>query len=1202
MDLKEIHLIGFKSFADKTVIRFEEGVTCIVGPNGCGKSNVADAVRWVLGEQSAKNLRGDNMQDVIFGGTDLRKGATFCEVTLVFDNTKKLFALDSTDVAMTRRLYRNGDSKYLINDTPARRKDMVALFHGIGLGKEGYSIIGQGKVQQIMNSQPEARRLIFEEATGLMVFKSRKQEIERKIDDAKSNLMIYCQRIDEAERRLGPLEKQAAAAREYHEYNGALKVAEANAYIYRYENAEGEKSKFKAQLAGYSDKIIALNVQVEKINRTYEQNREKIASADARLSDLNDRRVELSVGNERRDGELKLAREKISTYRSQIAEAAEFLAAAKERIGAIADELALGANNKKQAEKRLNEVENEIDALRAHISSLSEKIAVFERLLGENQQGQLSEAENLSRLKQQQGTLAARKEACQDKISEVKTALEKSEERRRRLADELATVAADKKKLAAFAAGRAQLQEKIDEVSEMQLTINQFNQDLFAANGELASLRDSLELYTSLKNRYEGYNDNVRRLLSTAKTNPELAKRIKGTVADVMRTEQKYEIAVETALGGALQNVVTANSDDATYLIEYLKRAHIGRVTFLPVTSMRPRPDAREIQRALSERGAIGLATELVKFEDYYYNVVTNLLGNTLICDTIYNANAIAKKYGNAFRIVTLEGDLVLTSGAMSGGANNRTNSTFLSGERKIEECKQKIAAKQRLIEKLKRAIEDAEETRKEAEADVEVLRAKYQSANSELAGLEQQEKVLSQQIGEAEKDIELYRFTLSELQRSLDALKAEEEFSAKSEEELALRRAGVQENIQAQREQCEGFKAEREEKSALLVELEKELTQLSALIERISADQHRLDEEKQSLARRVVTMEENKDEAERALSLLEEEAQEKQLTEEEKKAVQEIVDQIAEVSKEKEELNAKQIALDEERTATQEELTKQSDKRYKCEIEISKIDTNLENMRQRLEEAYQLDYEGCLEFRQENFDIGESAGTIASLKRKITLLGNVNPNAVEEYADERVHYDEMVTQRDDLTKAIDDLTEALNEIRGEMLKLFDAGFNEINENFKLTFKQLFGGGRAELQMDYVEGEDPLNAGVEIVACPPGKALKSISLLSGGEQALTAIAILFAILKARPMPFCILDEIEAALDDANVDRFASYLKQFAEQTQFVVITHRKPTMNQADTLFGVTMQEKGVSKIVSVKLAEVESKLGEGTVLGAQAE
>ena len=1197
MDLKEIRLSGFKSFADKTVIRFDEGVTCIVGPNGCGKSNVADAVRWVLGEQSPKALRGGNMQDVIFGGTQSRKPQSSCEVTLVFDNTNKIFDLDVAEVAMTRRLDRNGNSGYFINGQPSRLKDIVRLFHGIGLGKEGYSIIGQGKVEQIMNAKPEDRRLIFEEATGLMVYKSRKEEIERKIDSSKNNLYIYAQRIEEAERRLGPLSKQADAAKEYKEYSDSLKFNEVNTYVCRYDGAEDEKNKFRERVAGYSDKIISLNTQSELLNKSYEDTRRKAAEADQKLTDLNDRRVELSVGNERKDGEWKLVREKISTYKSQITAAGEFLENGKTRTGELADAVAAAKEAIKKGETRIAEIDNETDLLSQAIKALSGKIEVFEKLSDENRQSQLSSAENLSEIRKNQGSLSAQMQAAEDRIAELTSALKKEKARKEKLEEELDGVRKDLKKLKEFTSGgEKELADREEEIRDMQLTINNFNQELFSVGGQISSLKDSLEMYIGIKNRYEGYKDSVRRLLSVAKTNPEVGSHVKGTIADIIHTDQKYELAFEVALGAATQNVVTPTQDDARILIEYLKRTGGGVVTFLPVTGMKPRPDSREAQRATSEKGAIGLATDLIRYDEYYYNVVTNLLGNTLICDTVYNATAIAKKYGNTFRIVTLDGDIVSTSGSMTGGSRQQKGASVLAGERKIEECRENILKKQKYLEKLKIAIAESEKGKEEAEAALNALRAKYQGSLNELAVLSQREISLTKESEEAQSNIDVYAETLKGFEEKLGRLKDEEAYAGKSEEELNAMRQGAEATLEKQRGQCEAFKAERDEKSAKLHALEVEKAAAEKQIESLNADIRRYEKEKEDLIARIISTEREKATAEAELSALEEKAKQAELTEEEKAAVQAVNDEIATVSAEKEALNIRQVQLDEERTAVQEELTKQTDKRYKCEIEISKIDTNLENMRQRIEEAYGIDYEGCLALKADNFNVDEAAGLISALKRKITLLGNVNLNAVEEYADEKAHYDEMTVQRDDLQKAIDDLQQALDEIRAEMLKIFDAGFNDINENFKVTFKELFGGGNAELQMDYIEGQDPLEAGVEIVACPPGKKLTKISLLSGGERALTAIAILFAILKCRPMPFCILDEIEAALDEANVDRFASYLKHFSQETQFIVITHRRPTMNQSDALFGVTMQEKGVSKIVSVKLGEVEKQLGEGTV------
>ena len=874
MDLKEIQLVGFKSFADKTTIRFEEGVTCIVGPNGCGKSNVADAVRWVLGEQSAKSLRGSNMQDVIFGGTLERKPHSFCEVTLVFDNSNHIFDIDTTDVAMTRRLYRTGESKYLINNQPSRLRELVALFHGIGLGKEGYSIIGQGKVEQIMNAKSEDRRLIFEEALGLMVYKSRKNEIERKIESSNENLFIYRQRIDESQRHLGRMKGEAEKAREYNEYSETLKINEANTYIYRYENAESEKSKFKKDIANISDKIIDLNTQIERINRRLDENRETINQADLRLTELNDKRVVLSVGNERKDGELKLAKERIKTYRSQIEAAAEMLAASKVRIGEIDDEIALTNKKTEEDNQRIAQLETETEILEAAISTLSQKIEVFEKLTGETRASQLSSADDLSELKKNLGTLSARMEATKDRIEEFTLSLKKTKERKENLENELSAVRKEMKQLKNFTStGMQEFEEKQEEAREMQLTINDFNQELFNANGQIASLKENLEMYISLKNRFEGYKESVRRLLSISKTNPDLSKRIHGSLADVVTTEQKYERAIETAFGGAMQNVVTPTADDARYLIEYLKRTGGGVVTFLPVASMRPRPDSREIRRALEERGAMGLATELVKYDDYYYNVVSNLLGNTLICDTIANATTIAKKYGNLFKIVTLDGDTVSTSGAMTGGSRGRETGSLLSGERRIQECKENIARKQKYIEKLKAAIAESEKARAEAEAAVDALREKYQGANSEIAGLLQRESAILAQITETETALQTYEAALGELNVKLALLQSEEANSSMSEEQIAARRKDAEAQMVNQLNQCEAFKEERAAKSEALRKAELEYASLRLAIENQAETVARLTVEKEELVKRILDMEYEKTDAQTKLNGLEAEA-----------------------------------------------------------------------------------------------------------------------------------------------------------------------------------------------------------------------------------------------------------------------------------------------------------------------------------------
>ncbi|MGN1062469.1 MAG: hypothetical protein ACI4RO_05000, partial [Candidatus Scatosoma sp.] len=613
-----------------------------------------------------------------------------------------------------------------------------------------------------------------------------------------------------------------------------------------------------------------LNTQAELLNKSYEENRKKAADADLKLTDLNDRRVELSVGNERKDGEWKLVREKISTYKSQMAAADEFLQQGKTRTGELADAVAAAKAAIQKGETRIAEIDNQTDLLSQAIKALSGKIEVFEKLSDENRQSQLSSAENLSEIRKNQGSLTAQKQATEDRIAELKGALQREKARKEKLEEELDGVRKDLKKLKEFTSGgERELAEKEEEIRDMQLTINNFNQELFSVGGQISSLKDSLEMYIGIKNRYEGYKDSVRRLLSVAKTNPEVGSHVKGTIADIIHTDQKYELAFEVALGAATQNVVTPTQDDARILIEYLKRTGGGVVTFLPVTGMKPRPDSREAQRAASEKGAIGLATDLIRYDEYYYNVVTNLLGNTLICDTVYNATAIAKKYGNTFRIVTLDGDIVSTSGAMTGGSRQQKGASVLSGERKIEECRENIAKKQKYLEKLKTAIAESERGKEEAEAAVNALRAKYQGSLNELAVLSQREISLSKEAEEAQSNVSVYEETLHGFEEKLNRLKDEEAYAGKSEEELNALRLGAEATLEKQRGQCEAFKAERDEKTAALHALEVERAATEKQIESLNADIRRFEEEKEDLIARIISTEREKATAASELAVL---------------------------------------------------------------------------------------------------------------------------------------------------------------------------------------------------------------------------------------------------------------------------------------------------------------------------------------------
>lgn len=1198
MNFKEMQLVGFKSFADKTSIKFDDGVTVIVGPNGCGKSNVADAVRWVLGEQSAKTLRGSSMQDVIFGGTEARRPLSYCEVTLVFDNANRMFDIEYDEVAMTRRLYRSGESEYLLNMQPCRLKDIVALLHGVGIGKEGYSIIGQGKVEQIMNAKPEDRRAIFEEATGVMKFKAQKGEIERKLENAKDNLTVFVQRMDEAENQLRPLEKQAETAKKFRAYSEELKHEEVNSYLVRFDNFAYETGKQREKIDDATRKLTAVEERLSAIDTEEEEGRAAIAKADDNLRSLNEKLRLFEVGMEHKTGEAKVIGERIASFRRQLQTAADDVEYSLRRTQEIDALTASGAARAEKNEKRAKQIGAECAELEKKLREADARVVAFDRISDEKRASELSSVESLADVRANVGSLSARHDAVSERIGEVKEAIGKADARRTEYERQLADCRKDKAACAAFLDGKPAREAALTgDIADLRRSRQKLTEDIVDCNTSIANLNNNLEMYVNLKNRFDGYRDSVRRLQLTAQKDPEIGKRIRGAIADIVRTEKQYEVAIETAIGGAMQNLVTATQDDARYLIEYLKRTGGGIVTFLPVDAMRPRGNGRDVQAALREEGALGLADELVSYDPYYSNIVKYLLDNTLICDTIGNATRIAKKYPRAFKLVTLDGDTIASSGAMTGGSRRRESGNLLAGERHIKECEEGIARKKATLEKLKAALADCEQELEAAEGAYEKFRIKVQEETAAFAALSQREATLEGLAQDAANDRAEYDALLERLTRTADDLSREVLSSEENEELLNKIRSEAAAESSARQAEGEKLRAERDALSRRLSELRVEEAAIASARQADDESAVRMREERATLLKKVEDTRAAMAETQARIEQLKRDEEKVALTEDEQKTVAALRARLTEVETEKRAVSEKQAGLSEEKRGLLTQQMTLGEIKHTCELEISRAEVSLENMKQRIDEAYGLTYESAQELRDENYDIAQASTRINSLKHRIASLGAINQNAEEDYDNLLARYTEMQTQREDLDKGIEDLTSVLDQLKAEMQKKFDDGFNEINENFTKIFRELFGGGKAEMQLDYTDCDDPLNAGIEIVACPPGKKLTKISLLSGGERAFTAIAILFAILKSRPMPFCILDEIEAALDEANVDRFAKYLKKFSKDTQFIVITHRKPTMNQADVLFGVTMEEKGVSKIVSVKLSEVEARLGGDTVM-----
>lgn len=1188
MNFEKVEIYGFKSFADKAEIKFGNGITGIVGPNGCGKSNVADAIRWVLGEQSAKSLRGSSMQDVIFAGTQGRKSLSYCEVSLYFDNSNRMFSIDYNEVIITRKLFRSGESEYFINKQPARLKDIIDLLRECGIGKEGYVIIGQGKVEEIMSAKPEDRRAIFEEATGISKFKSRKNESERKLERTHENIIRYSDILSEIENQLGPLERQSEKAREFNELSTELKHHELNTYMAKVDGVENAKGKIYTRIKGIDEATNLRQSEMEKAQAEYEKVFSDIADADMRLKNLNDELLEKRVSMEKSSGAKQLFEQRLSFINGQIERAEKEI---QENEDLIADCKKSFSNNQTElsdCDKELSEVFNKSEKIRKKLVSVSEKITLGEELASANQKKVIESIESLTDLKVNKGTMSIAKSNLLDKLSELTEKLDNLSVKREGQFNEKERADNTINDLdRAVYELKNKIADKENEVRESNEKVAGVDNAIYSLNSVITTLVTKDNFYRGLKDNYEGYMPSVKLLLNKSKENGELKRRIKGVVAELIKSDKKYDIALETALAAAAQNVVTATPDDAKYLIEYLKQNKIGRITFLPITSVKPREQSSAVTSALNELGALGVANKLVTYDKQYENIISNLLGNTLIVDTLEHATRIADKYRFAFKMVTLDGDVFSTQGAMTGGARRQDAVGILSGDRKIEENAEQLRIKRAEMDKLKAEKSVLETKRDKAMDDYSMLNEMYNTKKQELVVEREKQSVAENGLSEVGREIENVTDLIEEVNDRIRKLDADFEATVSGGKKLEADRESA--TLSADKHQAE-YDALRRERDALTeesIELQIRTTELNGKIATLNGENERLKKVIAESEENIASLKKSNDGARDIIENLKRDQEKIALSKEEQDYINGIRDKIDGIENYKNDLRERLSVNENTRQRVSTEISDLIEKKHAEEIALAKIDSDLEYLQQSIWEDYQETYETAQKVREENYDATKGEQEITRIRKRRSSLGAINATAIEDFKLLKERYDEMITQKADLEKAESDLQEAIDKIKGEMITQFDEGFTKINENFQRIFKELFGGGRAMLELDYSNATDRLEAGVEIIAEPPGKKLQKLSLLSGGEKALTSIAILFAILKLRPMPFCVLDEIEAALDEANVDRFARYLQKFSEDTQFIVITHRKPTMEMADALFGVTMQEKGVSKMVSVKLSDI---------------
>ena len=1189
LNLVKIELRGFKSFADKVEIPFREGVTAIIGPNGCGKSNVSDAIRWTLGEKSAKQLRGKSMQDVIFAGTEKRRSMSYCEVSLTFNNENQhIFpSLPFDEVVVTRKLDRSGMSEYFLNNNHTRLRDIIALFHDTGIGKEGYSIIGQGRVDEIMSAKPDERRRIFEEAAGISKFRAERIEAERKLEKTALNLQTTNEVIAEIEKQIGPLRKQAETAQKYFDLKEQLKYNEVNLYIYNYENNQAIKQKIYDRISGYDSALKIKDMEYNECVRRYDDCIRESSGIDRVYDDSNAELLSLKVGEARSEVEAHALKDRIANVQSQIARLNEELLSIDNRL--IVSEQTISTTTAKK-EEEFNAYLHTCKAfedVNARYSQLTNALAGQESDLEARNLEYVRAIEELGALKSNISGFQAEKTINEERAKSIRQLLTQKKER---LDEELTNLSIYDGKVKSAKERMRQVateyNESVSEKADAQEAVKAFAEDISALSGKLSANEERVRTYTAIKEQYSAYQNAVGNLMRDSKHDPVLASKIMGVLAEVISVPNEFEAAIEYALGGAMQNVLVENEGDASDLIAYLKQKNYGRVTFRPLTSCRPHALSGESLGVLKEPGCYGLAGDLVKYDAKFDGFIKTLLGATVVVNNIDNAIRIFRKYNQAFKIVTLDGEIFSRGGEITGGSRRNQTQGLLSQEKQIEQARANL-------EKIKNNIAQITALRQEKEQDVLDFEQKIESLNKEISELRieigvnedkanqclQITETLQTEINQGAEEYELVIASIKDITDKLNSIDALEKItSEKKEEYTALLADSKSENSKQ--------KSEREELSQRVMDLRVKMASRKSALDGYDQDLFRLAREKESLEEeKLDTIAQLKIEQSKLDSITS--APEKtSFSKEDEARIKVLEKEIADLSERKRTISDEIVALDAQKTEIFNQRNELTAKKTRDEGMLDNVDIEMRTQQAHILEEYDLTYAGAVEFKDEEFKAHGTLTVISDLKKSIARLGDVNLLASKTLEETEVRLNEQIAQRDDIQRACDDVKVIIDSLTERMRDKFSDAFNRICENFKEVFSQLFGGGKGELRLDTKETDDVLEAGIEIFAQPPGKKLQNIGLLSGGERALTAIAILFAILRLKPMPFCVLDEIEAALDDANVNLFAEFLKKFSDYTQFIVITHRKPTMRHADTIFGVTMEEKGVTKIVSIEFEE----------------
>lgn len=1187
MYLKRLDLQGFKSFADKIYLDFNGGITSVVGPNGSGKSNIADAIRWVLGEQSIKTLRGSKMEDVIFAGTEHRKPLGFAEVSITIDNSDSSLPIAYGEVTITRRIFRSGESEYLINKASCRLKDITELFLDTGIGKDGYSVIGQGRVDEILSNRSEDRRHIFEEASGIMKYKVRKLDAEKKLEMTRLNLERINDIIVELESQLGPLKEQSETARRYLDLRESLKELDVNVYLDSMQKFSEKLKDLDEQYKNVKDNVDVENSKLEEITGSNRQKTDMLKAFDEKLDTVKQQFYELDGNLERCSSDIKLNNEKIANLEQNInrldAESAELLL----KQTGIDKEEAGKQDKLKYLEKQLTDYTKKLGDYEKQMEELLKTLNESERYIEQLKSGVMDKMDIQSDKKMQINNVRTHMENMQKRQknidSEVYQHIVENDRENMKKEDMTESIRHAAEQIRKHKSKHQELTKERSEsdklLDEMRIKQSKLKSDIQFKTSRVRTLRE-------MEQNLEGYNRSVKQILQECRDSAEFGKGIHGALAQLIKVDRKYEAAIEMTLGSALQNIVTQTEEAAKKAIEFLKANKMGRATFLPISSVIGKTfDSPMLNRIKGCDGFCGVGSDLVTFDSKYNGIVDSLLGKVVVSDNLDNAIKMARSFGYSFRIVTLEGDILSTGGSMSGGSLENRGPGILSRSREINELDAELvsikAADSALEKDIKLLLEDIAQINSEIssiENDIKNNELVKIRDESHLAQIEENIKKTAARMDMLKQEREQLDRQLAEISRELD--KYQQELNA-----IELEISEVKKTIAEHQDKHKEDQTVRDALHADITDFKISVNSIRESMDTVRETTERLANERDALLKGIA-----RKGVEKSKSL------------DEIKHLQQLNEGLnAVIKKHEEEKSGKTFELDrlsEERKVLEEDLydivnkINEANKSIlllqeeysRVEVRKAKLETEMEALQDRMWNEYELTYSSALLLKKDIGSLTQAQKKINELRNSIKELGAVNVASIEEYVKSKERFEFMSAQRNDMEQAREKLLRVVQEMTVIMKKQFLEQFKLINDNFNIVFKELFTGGRASLLI--ADQENVLESGIEIEVQPPGKKLQNMMLLSGGERAFTAIALLFAILRLKPSPFCVLDEIEAALDDANVYRFADYLRRYSTQTQFIMVTHRKGTMEGSDMLYGVTMQEHGISRIVSMKMGE----------------